>query len=142
MGEYTSRHPELHTGFAAPDPEFSPVPIWWWSGARVELATLCDQLDRLVDQGVHNVVVINLAPSGPSYGALADEPALLSDDWWELWAGLCAHAHHRGARLWFYDQIGFSGANLQGRVVAAAPEFAGVSLEYLTGDGVLAVPDD
>lgn len=141
MVEYTSRHPELYAGFAKPDPEFSPAPIWWWSGAKVELDVLCDQLDRLVDQGVHNVVVINLAPSGPSYGALADEPALLSDEWWALWTGLCAHAHTRGARLWFYDQIGFSGANLQGRVVAETPEFAGASLEYVTGEGSLRVPD-
>ena len=141
MARYTSQHAELHAGFAMPDPEFSPAPIWWWSGAKVELDVLRDQLDRLLEQGVHNVVVINLAPSGPSYGALADEPALLSDDWWDLWAGLCAHARDREARLWFYDQIGFSGANLQGRIVAATPEFAGASLEYLTGENELRVPD-
>lgn len=141
MVEYTSRHAELHSGFATPAPEFSPAPIWWWSGAKVELDVLRDQLDRLTEQGVHNVVVINLAPSGPSYGALADEPALLSDDWWDLWTGLCAHARDRGARLWFYDQIGFSGANLQGRIVAATPEFAGASLEHVTGSGELRVPE-
>jgi hypothetical protein len=141
MMEYRSRHAELHAGFVAPDPAFSPAPIWWWSGARVTIAGLREQLDRLVEQGVHNVVVINLAPSGPSYGALTDEPALLSEDWWDLWTGLCAHARDRGARLWFYDQIGFSGANLQGRIVAARPEFAGASLEYLTGHGELRVPE-
>ncbi|GAB1510604.1 glycosylhydrolase-like jelly roll fold domain-containing protein [Actinophytocola sp. KF-1] len=141
MVDYRSRHPELHADFVTPDPAFSPAPIWWWSGGRVTLPGLRDQLDKLVDQGVHNVVVINLAPSGPSYGALADEPALLSDDWWALWAGLCAHARDRGARLWFYDQIGFSGANLQGRIVAGRPAFAGASLEYLTGRGELRVPD-
>lgn len=134
MVGYTSRHAELHAGFVRPDPEFSPAPIWWWSGGRVTTDRLRDQLDRLLDQGVHNVVVLNLAPTGPTYGALADEPALLSDDWWDLWAGLCAHARDRGARLWFYDQIGFSGANLQGRIVAATPEFAGASLECVTGE--------
>ncbi|MFL6122210.1 hypothetical protein [Actinophytocola sp.] len=141
MDGYRSRHADLHTGFATPDPAFSPAPIWWWSGAKVRLPVLRAQLDTLLEQGVHNVVVINLAPSGPSYGALADEPALLSEDWWDLWAGLCRHARERGARLWFYDQIGFSGANLQGRIVAARPEFAGASLEYLTGHGELRVPD-
>ena len=139
--DYVSRHRDLHAGFVEPDPEFSPAPIWWWSGGRVTLDGLVDQLDRLLDQGVHNVVVINLAPSGPTYGALADEPALLSDDWWGLWTGLCAHAHNRGARLWFYDQIGFSGANLQGRIVAATPSFAGASLECVTGDGEVVVPE-
>jgi hypothetical protein len=141
MRGYTSRHGKLHAGFAAPDPEFSPAPIWWWSGAEVRLSVLVEQLDRLVEQGVHNVVVINLAPTGPTYGALADRPALLSEDWWDLWAGLCEHARRRRARLWFYDQIGFSGANLQGEIVAGNPAFAGASLEYLTGEGELRVPD-
>ncbi len=132
--EYESRHSPLHAGFAAPVAEFSPAPIWWWSGDRVELPRLCEQLDRLVEQGVYNVVVINLAPSGPSYGSLADEPALLTEPWWQLWAGLCEHARERGARLWFYDQIGFSGANLQGRLVAERPDFAGASLAHVASE--------
>jgi hypothetical protein len=125
---YRSRHEALHAGFVEPDPEFSPAPIWWWSGAPVTLPRLCEQLDALVEQGVYNAVILNLAPTGPTYGALADEPALFSEAWWELWAGLCAHARTRGARLWFYDQVGFSGANLQGDLVAANPEFAGCEL--------------
>ena len=32
-------------------------------------------------------------------------------------------------RLWFYDQIGFSGANFQGQVVQRHPEHAGRWLE-------------
>lgn len=141
MSAYESRHSVLHSGFATPHAEFSPAPIWWWSGEKVELTVLCAQLDRLLEQGVHNVVVINLAPSGPSYGALADEPALLSDGWWALWTGLCGYARDKHARLWFYDQIGFSGANLQGRIVAQEPAFAGASLEWVTGDGEVRCPD-
>lgn len=129
-----SAHGELHAGFARPNPEFSPVPIWWWSGERVRLDRLCWQLDQLVEQGVHNAVVLNLAPTGPTYGSLADDPPLFSEEWWELWAGLCAHARSRGARLWFYDQIGFSGANLQGRLVLEHPEFSGSSLERVVED--------
>src|SRR5262249_12236872 len=53
---------------------------------------------------------------------------------WELWAGLAEHARERGARLWFYDQIGFSGANLQGRLVAARPDFAGATLDRVVAD--------
>ncbi|HEY6740126.1 MAG TPA: glycosyl hydrolase, partial [Actinopolymorphaceae bacterium] len=93
------------------------------------LERLTWQLDRLVEQGVHNMVVLNLAPTGPTYGSLADQPRLFSDEWWSLWEGLCEHARDRGARLWFYDQIGFSGANLQGQLVTEHPEFMGWSLE-------------
>jgi hypothetical protein len=131
---HVSRHRELAAGFAAPQAAFSPAPIWWWSAERVELDRLRWQLDRLVEQGVHNMVVLNLAPTGPTYGSLADDPALFTDDWWSLWEGLCEHAADRGALLWFYDQIGFSGANLQGQLVTVEPGYAGASLERLVHD--------
>lgn len=38
-------------------------------------------------------------------------------------------------RLWFYDQLGFSGANLQGVVVHADPAAAGQWLESLVVEG-------
>jgi hypothetical protein len=129
-----SGHCELFEGFAAPQAAFSPAPIWWWSGERVELARLRWQLDQLAEAGVHNMVVLNLAPTGPTYGSLADDPPLLSEEWWALWEGLCEYAGERGALLWFYDQIGFSGANLQGQLVTAHPEFAGASLERVVRD--------
>ena len=61
-----SAHADLFDGFSSPRPEYSPVPIWWWSGERLELDRLCWQLDQLVSQGVYNVVVLNLAPTGPT----------------------------------------------------------------------------
>ena len=127
---------DLRDGLLRPKPEFSPVPIWWWSGEPVTLDRLTTQLDRLLEQGVANVVVLNLAPVGPLYGSLADRPAFLSEPWWDLWEGLCEHAAEVGGRLWFYDQIGFSGANLQGQLVLRQPEFAGVELRRAT-DGTI-----
>ena len=47
-------------------------------------------------------------------------------------------------RVWFYDQIGFSGANFQGRVVRAQPKYAGRWLERVAldadGGATLACP--
>src|SRR5437667_3425730 len=47
--------------------------------------------------------------------------------------------------LWFYDQFGFSGANMQARLVTQHPTFAGQSLARLacdvTGTGVLECPE-
>ena len=44
-------------------------------------------------------------------------------------------------RIWFYDQIGFSGANFQGQVVQHHPEHAGrwLEREVVEGDGELAL---
>ncbi|GAA4617120.1 hypothetical protein GCM10023195_76280 [Actinoallomurus liliacearum] len=108
-----------------PPPEFSPAAIWWWSGERLDRARLRWQLERFVAGGVHNLVVLNLAPSGPMFGSDADDPAFFTEPWWELLDGVCADAAELGASLWFYDQLGFSGADLQARLVQEVPEYAG-----------------
>jgi hypothetical protein len=47
--------------------------------------------------------------------------------------------------IWFYDQFGFSGANMQARLVTQHPTFAGQSLERIAcdmaGTGVLECPE-
>ena len=133
--------PALQQLFDNPPRDFGPTPLWWWSGAKVTRDRLAWQLRRFADGGVHNLVVINLAPAGPTFGARTDDPVWFGEEWWARFTDACEIAGDLGMRLWFYDQIGFSGANLQGRIVAATPEFAGASLEYLTGEGELRVPD-
>ena len=119
----------LRERFAEPPREFSPVPLWWWSGDTVTAERLRWQLERLAAGGVFNVVVMNVAPTSPLYGKDADDPPFMSGAWWELFEGVCRDAADLGMRLWFYDQIGFSGANFQGQVVQAHPEHAGVWIE-------------
>lgn len=111
-----------------PDHAFSPAPIWWWSGERLESGRLRWQLEQFAAGGVYNLVILNLAPSGPLHGSLADEPAFLTKEWWDIFRGVCADARSLGIRLWFYDQIGFSGANLQGTLVRGEPSYAGQEL--------------
>ncbi|MEU6796480.1 hypothetical protein ABZ907_32715 [Nonomuraea wenchangensis] len=111
--------------FRDPPRAYSPAAIWWWSGEPLRRDRLRWQMERLVAGGVHNLVILNLAPSGPLFGADADDPPFLSEAWWELLDGVCADAFELGARLWFYDQLGFSGADLQARLVQERPEFAG-----------------
>ncbi|MGN9842599.1 hypothetical protein ACTMTI_31180 [Nonomuraea sp. H19] len=115
-----------------PPREYSPAAIWWWSGEPLRRDRLRWQLERLVAGGVRNLVILNLAPSGPTFGADADDPPFLSEAWWELLDGVCADAFELGAYLWFYDQLGFSGADLQARLVVERPEFAG---QWLAADG-------
>jgi len=114
--------------FSTPPAEYGPLPIWWWSGGRLTRERLRWQMTQLVSRGVRQAVVMCLAPTGPLFGCLADDPPFQSPEWWELLEGACAGAAELGFRLWLYDQIGFSGANLQGRLVAASPGFAGMVL--------------
>ena len=85
-------------------------------------------MEQLIAGGVHQAVVMNLAPNGPLYGALADEPAFFSEAWWEVLDGVCRDAAELGFALWFYDQLGFSGADLQARLVQRLPSFRGQAL--------------
>jgi hypothetical protein len=126
---------DLARRFADPPRDFSPVPIWWWSGERLQPARLRWQLEQFVAGGVFNLVILNLAPTGPLFGSDADDPPFFSEAWWEIFRGVCADARDLGVRLWFYDQIGFSGANLQAGLVRDNPAFAGQWLASVTAEG-------
>ena len=119
---------DLWTRFAEPARGFWPTPLWWWSGDRLDAGRLRWQMERLFEGGARNLVIMNLAPTGPLYGADADDPPFMSEAWWELFDGVCRDAHELGMGIWFYDQIGFSGANLQGEIVRRHPEDTGLAL--------------
>lgn len=124
--------PELAALFADPPRDFGPTPLWWWSGAAVTPDRLAWQMDRYDRGGIHNLVVINLAPAGPLFGAVADDPAWFSDNWWARFEQTCDIAADRDMKIWFYDQVGFSGANLQGQITNLHPEAAGRTLRSRT----------
>ncbi|MFI6829234.1 hypothetical protein ACIBG5_19225 [Kribbella sp. NPDC050241] len=118
-----------------PPRAFSPAPLWWWSGEPLDPARLRWQLERFVEGGVHQLVVMNLAPAGTDHGCDADDPPFFSERWWEIFLGVCDDASELGVSLWFYDQLGFSGADIQARLVARQPAFAGRRLHRLTVTG-------
>lgn len=119
---------ELSDLFTSPPRDFSPTPLWWWSGAPVTRERIRWQMERFAAGGVYNLVVINLAPAGPLEEAVADDPRWFSEDWWARFTDACEVAAELGMRMWFYDQIGFSGANVQGGITLAHPEAAGQTL--------------
>lgn len=132
--------------FATPPAAFSPVPIWWWSGDPLDPVRLRQQMEQLVAGGIRQAVVLNLAPSGPLFGSLADEPAFFVDAWWSLFEGVCRDADELGFHLWFYDQLGFSGADVQGQLVQREPACRGRALDRVVlevhGTGTVQSPAD
>ena len=136
---------DLDRRFDEPPHGFSPVPIWWWSGEKLDAQRLRWQLERFAEGGVYNLLIMNLAPSGPLYGSDADDPPFLSEPWWLIFRSVCEDARALGMQLWFYDQFGFSGANMQARLVTEHPTFVGQSLERIAcdvaGEGILECPE-
>ncbi|MGO4424823.1 hypothetical protein AB4Z54_40575, partial [Streptomyces sp. MCAF7] len=57
---------ELLSRFTDPAPEYGPLPIWWWSGAKVTRERLRRQMAELTSQGIRQAVVMCLAPTGPT----------------------------------------------------------------------------
>jgi hypothetical protein len=136
---------DLDKRFDNPPRSFSPVPIWWWSGEKLDAQRLRWQLERFAQGGVYNLLIMNLAPSGPLYGSDPDDPPFFSEEWWTMFRGVCQDARSLGMSLWFYDQFGFSGANMQARLVTQHPSFAGQALERIAcdvkGAGMLECPE-
>src|SRR5688572_25181519 len=91
--------------FKEPDPAFSPVPAWWWSGEKLDIDRMRWQMDQLAAMGIRNIVIINLAPSGTLFGSDPDDPPYMSEPWWRIFGQVCDHARAIGMSIWFYDQI-------------------------------------
>jgi hypothetical protein len=138
--------------FTSPDRTFSPTPLWWWSGDEVTRDRIGWQLEQFSSGGINNLVIINLAPRGPLYAAPADQPAWFSESWWELFGYTCEVAERLGMKIWFYDQLGFSGANIPGSLTRNNPWAAGqrlvatpldrLALDTLSAERFLAAYDD
>jgi len=88
-------------------------------------------MERLADAGVFNVLIMNLAPNGPLFGSDPDEPPFLSEAWWDCFLFVLQQAEQMGMLVWFYDQLGFSGARLQDKLLFANPEFRGAEVRFI-----------
>lgn len=71
---------DLDKRFDDPPRSFSPVPIWWWSGEKLDAQRLRWQLERFAEGGVYNLLIMNLAPAGPLYGSDPDDPPYFSEE--------------------------------------------------------------
>lgn len=128
---------ELQQRFFQGDPQFGPLPFWWWSGDEVTAERIRWQLQKFRSGGIRQIGIINIAPTGPQFGSVSDRPALFSEDWWALFEVAVREAERLGMRLFFYDQIGFSGSNFPARIVADHPECAGYALQRYANSDIL-----
>ncbi|XEC96147.1 hypothetical protein AB6A23_06185 [Paenibacillus tarimensis] len=119
---------ELYETFVKADPAYGPVPYWWWSGEEITAERIRWQMRKFRNGGLRNIGIINLAPTGPQYGCAADRPPYASEAWWELFEAAVREAEKLVMRVWFYDQIGFSGSNMPARIVTDNPAYAGYRL--------------
>jgi len=125
---------QLQHHFIAADPRFGPVPFWWWSAEEVTAERVRWQLQKFRAGGLRNIGIINIAPTGPQYGSVSDNPVYFSEQWWTMFEVAVQEAERLGMFLYFYDQIGFSGSNFPARIVAENAEYSGYILRRFTLD--------
>lgn len=132
---YPSRAADLDVlpGFRTPPPGYGEVAFYWWLGDTLTRERIAWQMDQLAGRGVTGLQ-INYAHSdagGFSYGhTFKSQPALFSEEWWELFRWFLAEARERGMSVslsdytlcrpgqgWYVDEI-----------LAANPDMGGTSL--------------
>lgn len=127
----------VRNSFIKMDHRFGPVPFWWWSAEEVTSERVRWQLQKFRSGGLRNIGIMNIAPTGPQYGSVSDNPAYFSEQWWNMFEVAVREAERLGMRIFFYDQIGFSGSNLPARIVTEHPEYSGWILRrFLHGEEI------
>ena len=59
---------DLDKRFDDPPHSFSPVPIWWWSGEKLDAQRLRWQLERFAEGGVYNLLIRSICTSSVHKG--------------------------------------------------------------------------
>ena len=137
------RAPDLDArpGFAKPPPGYGVVPFFWWLGdplTRERLAWILGQMEGMGVAGYQ----INYAHSdrgGRSWGlTYPSEPALFSEDWWQLVGWFMGEAKKQGAAVSLSDYtLGFGQGYMVDAILREHPEVRGQVLK-MTGDGRVA----
>jgi hypothetical protein len=119
-------------GFRNPPPGFGTVPFYWWLGDPLTKERLAWQLEQMEGMGVSGYQ-INYAHSergGYRHGyTYPSDPAIFSDDWWELVGWFMGEARKQGAAVSLSDYtLGFGQGYIVDDLLRDHPETAGMVL--------------
>jgi hypothetical protein len=81
-------------GFKSPPAEYGPLPFYWWTGEKLSVPRIAEQLDQMKNAGFAGVCVdYTHTVAGYQYRG---DPPFFSEDWWQLWEKVvdeCAQRH-------------------------------------------------
>ncbi len=92
---------ELRRSFVSPSARSRPTPLYWWSGADIDLAQLEWQLDALAERGIGGTVVgySHLPDGSLDHGS----PEPLTPTWWQLFRQFVEASSRRGMTVGLQD---------------------------------------
>ena len=92
---------DLIANFRQPPPGYGQTPFWWWVGDTLDLNRLTWQIDELLKGGVRSAIIsYNHWPDGSTN---VGDPAVFSEQWWELLNKVLDHAMRSGFTLGMKD---------------------------------------
>ena len=132
---YSDRSPSLDVlpGFIDPPKGYGEVPFYWWQGDPLTRERIEWQLDQLEDKSISSLQInySHLDSGGVSYGlSNPSEPALFSDEWWDLFRWFAAEAQKRGMTVSLSDYtLGVGQGFSMDEAREAFPELNGTELK-------------
>lgn len=142
QSQYRKGYPERDAnfdvlpGFRQPPKGYGNVPFYWWSGDKLTRERLSAQLDILSESATDGFAVsyIHTDPKVDSlfnkggYGLFGrtepGEPAVFSQDWWDIWTWFSGECAKRGVAVGLDDYtVGWIGNGYYPDEVEARPDF-------------------
>ena len=122
--------------FVTPPKGFGNVPFYWWLGDKLTKERLSWQMDQLKDHSTSSLQ-INYAhddKGGKSWGfTFPSDPALFSDEWWDLTKWFLKESKKRGMSISLSDYtLGFGQGWYVDDILAKYPDVTGYTLAHAT----------
>ncbi len=108
---------DIRSGFANPPKGYGNVPFYWWSGDKLDIERLNEQLDILADASTEGFAVsynhtdarvdtvLNAQGHGYCGRVSGGEPRIMTDGWWKIWNEFSARCAEKGIGLGMDDYV-------------------------------------
>lgn len=73
-------------GFKTPPAGYGEVPFWWWTGDKLDVDRMIDQVKELHKKGISGVQVNYSHYDTNGWLTENDEPDLFTDEWWKVYS--------------------------------------------------------
>ena len=103
------------------DPAFSPAYFWMWND-RLDVETLCAQLEDMRAHGLRNVCIHPFPKKFREWFPSAMEPDYLTEEYLDVFAKVVRRAGELGMHAYLYDEGGWPSGGACGLVVASDRE--------------------
>jgi hypothetical protein len=108
---YPNREPDFDVlpGFQKPPRGYGQVPFYWWVGDKLQKDRLIWQLDKLKEKGICGLQVnyphfASMPETGhEGWPTCPGDPAVFSEEWWELWCWYVAEVKKRDMAVGLSD---------------------------------------